>query len=258
MAHQLHLIVPSREPSWRSASLMGLHKRPLGVNRDHCLTHPPLRRLPPILCVTPLGADRTSDEPDEQNVRHYPASRFEERIVRRLQSEPRTLAQPIPLLQHPRTERQSGPIPEKRCGYTSRHPACPTGVAPRKMHDLLQRARPVGPQARTNYPPEQLHNHSVRDATRALAALVGCRTRCVTAQSVVAVRVRTPGPRWLRTQASTPAAARTPCANCWPSAHRIRTPNHSIPHHLCFPPNMRRFVRLGTDKHPFIKQPKNR
>jgi hypothetical protein len=42
---------------------------------------------------------------------------------------------------------------------------------------------------------------------------------------------------------------------CWPSTHRIHTPNHRIPHHLCFPPNVHRFVRSGTDRHPFIKQP---
>jgi hypothetical protein len=41
----------------------------------------------------------------------------------------------------------------------------------------------------------------------------------------------------------------------WATSPRIRTPNHRIPHHLCFPPNMHRFVRLGTDKHPFIKLP---
>jgi hypothetical protein len=42
---------------------------------------------------------------------------------------------------------------------------------------------------------------------------------------------------------------------CWPSTHRIHTPNHRIPHHLFFPPNMHRFVRSASDKHPFIKQP---
>jgi hypothetical protein len=32
-AHQLHVFVPSRKPALRSASLMGLRKRPLGINR---------------------------------------------------------------------------------------------------------------------------------------------------------------------------------------------------------------------------------
>jgi hypothetical protein len=35
----------------------------------------------------------------------------------------------------------------------------------------------------------------------------------------------------------------------------VSTPNHRIPHHLSFLPNMLRFARLGTDKHSFIKHP---
>jgi hypothetical protein len=66
---------------------------------------------------------------------------------------------------------------------------------PSSMHDLRQPARLVVGQACINQPPEQLRSRRVRDTARALAELVGCPPRGVTAQSVVAMRVRTHGPR---------------------------------------------------------------